>query len=182
MTENLDARMRRVKMLLLDVDGVMTDGGIILGPGEIEMKRFNTLDGMGITLARAAGLKVGILTGRSSEAVSKRAKELKIDEVQEGSNYKEKGYQEILKKYGLRDEEMAYVGDDVFDIPILKRAGFAVCVASGAEDAKKVSHYVTRRKGGDGAVREVVEMLLEKTGKKEAALTTIFNSLKEGEK
>ena len=182
MTENLDARMRRVKMLLLDVDGVMTDGGIILGPGEIEMKRFNTLDGMGITLARAAGLRVGILTGRSSEAVSKRAKELKIDEVQEGSNYKEKGYQEILKKYGLRDEEIAYVGDDVFDIPILKRAGLAVCVASGAEDAKKVSHYVTRRKGGDGAVREVVEMLLEKTGKKEAALTTIFNSLKEGEK
>ena len=182
MTENLDARMRRVKMLLLDVDGVMTDGGIILGPGEIEMKRFNTLDGMGITLARAAGLRVGILTGRSSEAVSKRAKELKIDEVQEGSNYKEKGYQEILKKYGLRDEEIAYVGDDVFDIPILKRAGLAVCVASGAEDAKKVSHYVTRRKGGDGAVREVVEMLLEKTGKKEAALATIFNSLKEGEK
>ena len=182
MTENLDARMRQVKMLLLDVDGVMTDGGIILGPGEIEMKRFNTLDGMGITLARAAGLRVGILTGRSSEAVSKRAKELKIDEVQEGSNYKEKGYQEILKKYGLRDEEIAYVGDDVFDIPILKRAGLAVCVASGAEDAKKVSHYVTRRKGGDGAVREVVEMLLEKTGKKEAALTAIFNSLKEGEK
>jgi len=182
MTENLDARMRRVKMLLLDVDGVMTDGGIILGPGEIEMKRFNTLDGMGITLARAAGLRVGILTGRSSEAVSKRAKELKIDEVQEGSNYKEKGYQEILKKYGLRDEEIAYVGDDVFDIPILKRAGLAVCVASGADDAKKVSHYVTRRKGGDGAVREVVEMLLDKTGKKEAALTTIFNSLKEGEK
>jgi 3-deoxy-D-manno-octulosonate 8-phosphate phosphatase (KDO 8-P phosphatase) len=182
MTENLDARMRRVKMLLLDVDGVMTDGGIILGPGEIEMKRFNTLDGMGITLARAAGLRVGILTGRSSEAVSKRAKELKIDEVQEGSNDKEKGYQEILKKYELRDEEIAYVGDDVFDIPILKRAGLAVCVASGAEDAKKVSHYVTRRKGGDGAVREVVEMLLEKTGKKEAALTTIFNSLKEGEK
>ncbi len=181
MTENLDARMRRVKMLLLDVDGVMTDGGIILGPGEIEMKRFNTLDGMGITLARAAGLRVGILTGRSSEAVSKRAKELKIDEVQEGSNYKEKGYQEILKKYGLRDEEIAYVGDDVFDIPILKRAGLAVCVASGAEDAKKVSHYVTRRNGGDGAVREVVEMLLEKTGKKEAALTVIFNSLKEGE-
>jgi 3-deoxy-D-manno-octulosonate 8-phosphate phosphatase (KDO 8-P phosphatase) len=182
MTGDLDARMRRVKMLLLDVDGVMTDGGIFLGPGEIEMKRFNTLDGMGITLARAAGLRVGILTGRWSEAVSKRAKELKIDEVQEGSNHKEKGYQQILKKYGLRDEEIAYVGDDVFDIPILKRAGFAVCVASGAEDAKKVSHYVTHRKGGDGAVREVVEMLLEKTGKKETALTSIFNSLKEGEK
>ncbi|MEI9479603.1 MAG: HAD hydrolase family protein, partial [Deltaproteobacteria bacterium] len=76
----------------------------------------------------------------------------------------------------------AYVGDDVFDIPILKRAGFAVCVASGAEDAKKVSHYVTKKKGGDGAVREVVEILLEEMGKKEAALTSIFNSLKEGEK
>ena len=180
--EDLDARMRRVKMLLLDVDGVMTDGGIILGPGEIEMKRFNTLDGMGITLARAAGLRVGILTGRRSEAVTKRAKELKIDEVQEGSNHKEKGYQHILKKYGLRDEEIAYVGDDVFDIPILKRVGFAVCVATGADDAKRVSHYITHRKGGDGAVREVVELLLEKMGKKEAALTSIFNSIKEGEK
>lgn len=180
--EDLEARMRRIKMLLLDVDGVMTDGGIILGPGEIEMKRFNTLDGMGITLARAVGLRVGILTGRRSEAVTKRAKELKIDEVQEGSNHKEKGYHHILKKYGLRDEEMAYVGDDVFDIPILKRAGFAVCVASGADDAKRVSHYITRRKGGDGAVREVVELILDKTGRKEAALTAIFNSLKEGEK
>jgi 3-deoxy-D-manno-octulosonate 8-phosphate phosphatase (KDO 8-P phosphatase) len=99
--EDLGARIRRIKMLLLDVDGVMTDGGIILGPGEIEMKRFNTLDGMGITLARAAGLRVGILTGRRSEAVTKRAKELKIDEVQEGSNHKEKGYQAILKKYGM---------------------------------------------------------------------------------
>src|SRR5512139_3517476 len=96
----LEARMRRVKMLLLNVDGVMTDGGIILGPGEIEMKRFNTLDGLGITRARAAGLRVGILTGRRSEAVTKRAKELKIDEVREGSNHEEEGYQQILKKYG----------------------------------------------------------------------------------
>ena len=179
---NLEARIRRIKMLLLDVDGVMTDGGIILGPGEIEMKRFNSLNGMEITLARAAGLWVGILTDRRSEAVTKRAKELKIDEVQEGSNHKEKGYQAILKKYGLKEEEIAYVGDDVFDIPILKRAGFAVCVANGAEDAKNVSHYVTKRKGGDGAVREVVEMLLEGMGKKEAALTKIFSSLKKSEK
>jgi len=172
--EKIKRKISLIKLILLDVDGVMTDGGIILGPGDIELKRFHVQDGMGITLAKAAGLLVGILTSRDSEIVTKRAKELGIDEVQQGLFNKEEGYLTILKKYRLRDEEIAYIGDDILDIPILERVGFSACVADGAEEAKKVSHYITEKKGGDGAVREVVEMLLEGRGNKEAILASVL--------
>jgi 3-deoxy-D-manno-octulosonate 8-phosphate phosphatase (KDO 8-P phosphatase) len=162
-----ESRIKGIKMLLLDVDGVMTDGGIILGPGKMELKKFHVHDGMGITLARAAGLRIGFLTGRASEAVRKRARELGIEDVQQGANPKEKGYLAILRKHHLRDEQVTYMGDDLPDVPILKRVGFAVCVANGTDEAKRVAHYITRRKGGEGAVREVVEMLLDGLGKKE---------------
>ena len=167
-------RIRKIRMLLLDVDGVMTDGGIILGPGSVELKKFHVRDGMGIRLAKASGLLVGILTSRVSEIVRKRAEELGMDEVQQGFFRKEDGYQEILKKQGLRDEEVAYIGDDLLDIPILKRVGFAACVADAADEAKKVSHYITRKKGGDGAIREIVEMLLDAKGHREKALLTLL--------
>ena len=180
--QRIRERIKRVKMLLLDVDGVMTDGGVILGPGRIELKRFNTYDGLGIALAKAAGLLVGILTARNSEVVRRRAKELRIDEVLQGFVHKEEGYEAILKKYRLKDEEIAYVGDDLLDIPILKRAGLSICVANGVAEAKRVSHYVTRRKGGDGAVREVVDMLLAGMGKKEAVQRAIFRSGKRAKK
>jgi 3-deoxy-D-manno-octulosonate 8-phosphate phosphatase (KDO 8-P phosphatase) len=165
--KKVESRIKRIKMLLLDVDGVMTDGGIILGPGKMELKKFHVHDGMGITLARAAGLRIGFLTGRVSEAVRKRARELGIDDVQQGANPKEKGYLAILRKPHLRDEQVTYMGDDLPDVPILKRVGFAVCVANGTDEAKRVAHYITRSKGGEGAVREVVEMLLDGLGKKE---------------
>jgi 3-deoxy-D-manno-octulosonate 8-phosphate phosphatase (KDO 8-P phosphatase) len=180
--DDLKKRMKRIKMLLMDVDGVMTDGGIVLGPGSMEIKRFDVQDGMGITLARAAGLLVGILTGRDSEAVRKRAKELRIDEVAQGFFHKEEGYRAILRKRGLKDEEVAYIGDDVLDIPILERVGLSICVANGTRDAKKAARYITKRRGGDGAVREVVEMLLEGMGKKKAGLASILNRSKEGKK
>jgi len=180
--QRIGDRIKRIKMLLLDVDGVMTDGGIILGPGRIELKRFNTYDGLGIALAKAAGLLIGILTARNSEVERRRAKELKIDEVLQGFVHKEEGYEAILKKYRLKDEEIAYVGDDLLDIPVLKRAGLSICVANGVAEAKRVSHYVTQRKGGDGAVREIVEMLLTGMGKKEAAERAIFRSGKRAKK
>jgi 3-deoxy-D-manno-octulosonate 8-phosphate phosphatase (KDO 8-P phosphatase) len=175
----LDAKARKIRMLLLDVDGVMTDGGIFLGSGSIELKKFHAHDGMGIALARAAGIMIGILTGRDSEAVRRRAKELEIDEIQQGTVDKEKGYEAILKKYCLKDEEIAYVGDDLLDIPILRRAGFSICVANGVEEAKKVSHYVTKKKGGDGAVREAVEKILIGKGKKQEAILSLFSRAKE---
>lgn len=172
-------RIRKIKMLLLDVDGVMTDGGIFLGPEAIELKRFHVQDGVGIALAKAAGLLVGIITARDSEAVRRRAKELGIDEVQQGVFRKEVGYEAILKKYGLRDEEMAYMGDDLLDIPILKRVGLSICVANGAEEVRRVSKYITKRKGGEGAVREVVEMILKEMGKKKQVISSVLNRHKE---
>jgi 3-deoxy-D-manno-octulosonate 8-phosphate phosphatase (KDO 8-P phosphatase) len=163
-------------MLILDVDGVMTDGGIILGPGSMELKRFHVKDGMGIKLAKAAGLKVGILTGRESEAVRKRASELGIDEVHQGFFHKEEAYLSILHRHNLRDEEVAYIGDDILDIPILRRVGFSICVADGADEAKRISDYVTRKRGGEGAVREAVEVLLNALGKKEETIASILDS------
>jgi len=177
---DLKKRIRKIKMLLMDVDGVMTDGGIILGSDGIELKRFHVQDGMGITLAKAAGLLVGILTGRDSEAVRRRAKELGIDEVQQGFFDKEDGYRAILERYGLKDAEIAYMGDDLLDIPILKRVGLSICVANGTREAKRASHYITRRRGGDGAVREVVEMLLKGMGEEKKVLASILNRAREG--
>ena len=177
--KGMEKRIKRIRMLLLDVDGVMTDGGVILGPGKMELKKFDTQDGMGITLARAAGLSVGILTGRVSEAVRKRAKELKIDEVQQGFFHKEEGYLAILGKHGLKDEEIAYIGDDVLDIPILRRVGLAIGVANGAPEVKKISHYVTRKKGGEGAIREVIDLMLKVLGKREAVLASVLRDRKE---
>ena len=177
---DLKKRSRKIKMLLMDVDGVMTDGGIILGSDGIELKRFHVQDGMGITLAKAAGLLVGILTGRDSEAVRRRAEELGLDEVQQGFFHKEDGYRAILERYGLKDVEIAYMGDDVLDLPILKRVGLSICVANGTREAKRASHYITKRRGGDGAVREVVEMLLKAMGKEKKALASILNRAREG--
>jgi 3-deoxy-D-manno-octulosonate 8-phosphate phosphatase (KDO 8-P phosphatase) len=171
-------RVKRIKMLLLDVDGVMTDGGVILGPGDLELKRFGAQDGVGIALAKVAGLKIGIITGRNTDAVKRRARELKIDVVQQGIFYKEEGYEKILEKFGLKDEEVAYMGDDLLDIPVLQRVGFAVAVANGVEEVKKVSHYVTKKKGGEGAVREVVDLLLDRMGKKEAILASVLKKPK----
>jgi 3-deoxy-D-manno-octulosonate 8-phosphate phosphatase (KDO 8-P phosphatase) len=174
----LDAKARKIRMLLLDVDGVMTDGGILLGSDSIELKKFHAHDGMGIALAKAAGILIGILTRRDSEAVRRRAKELEIDEIQQGTIDKEKSYEAILKKYGLKDEEIAYVGDDLLDIPILRRAGLSICVANGVEEAKKVSNYVTKKKGGEGAVRETVEKILTGKGKKKEAIFSLLSRAK----
>ncbi|NTV74602.1 MAG: HAD hydrolase family protein, partial [Holophaga sp.] len=116
------------------------------------------------------------------EAVRRRAKELEIDEIQQGTIDKEKGYEAILKKYGLKDEEIAYVGDDLLDIPILRRAGFSICVANGVEEAKKVSHYVTKRKGGEGAIREAVERILTGKGKKKEAIRSLLSWAKKRER
>lgn len=180
--ESIDEKLRYIKMLLMDVDGVMTDGGIFLGPGDMELRRFHVHDGLGIALAKSAGLLVGILTSKESEAVRRRAEDLGIDEIQMGYFHKEEGYQAILKKYGLKDKEIAYIGDDILDIPVLKRVGLSICVANGVEEAKRVSHYITLKKGGGGAIREVVEMLLSRLGKKEKVVSSILTPSERGGK
>jgi 3-deoxy-D-manno-octulosonate 8-phosphate phosphatase (KDO 8-P phosphatase) len=157
-------RLGKIRLLLLDVDGVLTDGRITYDSQGRETKSFDVKDGHGLKLLQRAGLSVGIITGRSSSIVELRARELGIEILYQGAKSKLGPYEEILQQLGLRDEEVAYVGDDLVDLPILQRAGFAVTVADGVEDLKGLVHYVTVRPGGRGAVREVCDLLLKESG------------------
>ena len=158
-------RLQQIKLVLFDVDGVLCSGDIsYLDTGQ-ELKTFDVQDGMGITLAHRAGLMTGILTGRKSRAITRRSKELRITIVSQGEFNKWQPYLQIKKKLKLQDQEICYIGDDVLDLPVLKAAGFSVAVANAREEVKAVADYVTVAKGGRGAVREVIEHILKKTGK-----------------
>lgn len=154
-------RASHIKLLLLDVDGVLTDGGIIINGEGDEIKVFSVLDGMGIKLLQRAGVEVGILSGRFSPVVKHRAKELGIELVYQGELAKLPAYEKILKKKGLKDHEVAYAGDDWLDIPILRRVGLALGVPNGWPPVNQYVHYVTKREGGKGAVREICELILK---------------------
>ncbi len=164
-------RARKVKLLILDCDGVLTDGLITLLPGGGETKTFDVKDGHAMVMAPRAGLRVAIISGRESDAVRRRAKELGVAHLHEKAWVKLEPYESILTEESLTDEEICYVGDDVVDIPILRRAGLAVAVADAVEEVKRFSHLVTKRKGGRGAVREVIELILKAQGKWETALS-----------
>lgn len=155
---------RQIKLLILDVDGVLTDGGIILDGGRGEYKKFNVRDGHGIRLLIEAGIEVAILTGRDSKVVQRRARELGIKEVCQGSHEKLASYEKIKGKLGLPDSRIAYLGDDIVDIPVFRKVRLAVAVADAHEEAKKHAHYITKTEGGKGAAREVAEMLLKAQG------------------
>jgi 3-deoxy-D-manno-octulosonate 8-phosphate phosphatase (KDO 8-P phosphatase) len=157
-------------MLLLDCDGVLTDGRIIMLPCGDETKSFDVRDGHAIVMAGRAGLKVGIISGRVSSVVRARAQELGIAHVYEKAWIKLAPYQQVLDSEQLTDEDICYVGDDVVDIPLLRRAGLAVSVRDAVEEAKDFSHYVAGRKGGRGAVREVIELILKAQGKWDEAM------------
>lgn len=151
----------RVRFMILDVDGVLTDGRVLFDKAGELGKSFNVQDGMGIRLALEAGIRVALISGRISEAVEKRASDLGIQDCLLGIQDKVSAYEELKTKYGLRDEEIACVGDDVQDLPILRRSGFGVAVGTARPSVKVEADYVTRAKGGYGAVREVVELILE---------------------
>jgi 3-deoxy-D-manno-octulosonate 8-phosphate phosphatase (KDO 8-P phosphatase) len=153
--------LRRITFLLLDVDGVMTDGGIYFSERGDEFKKFNIHDGYGIAKLRQAGVRVGLLTGRSSMLVERRAKELGIEEVRQNLENKVQAYEEIKSKYSLDDKEFAYVGDDEPDLPVMKRVGFAACPADAVASVRCQADFVSKFRGGEGAVREVVELILE---------------------
>ncbi len=162
-------RARKIKLLLLDVDGVMTDGRIYYVPrpegGMFETKTFHSRDGIGIRYARDAGIKVGIISGRGSDTVRYRAAELKMDFIEENTLKKIPPYERILKAAGVKDDEVCFVGDDLVDLPILKRVGLAVCVQNGHPFLRRHVHYLTKAAGGLGAVRETVEIILDSQGK-----------------
>jgi len=158
-------KLKRIRMVLMDVDGVMTGGEIIYASSGEELKVFNIHDGMGMAMARMAGLKTGIITGRRSEMVRRRAEELKVDAVVQGQIDKLAAYEKIKTRFNLADADIAFIGDDLVDLCILKRVGFSAAVADASQAVKNASDYVTAAAGGRGAVREVVDLILESQGK-----------------
>ncbi|MGQ9463404.1 MAG: KdsC family phosphatase [Candidatus Fervidibacter sp.] len=159
-----------IKLLVMDVDGVLTKGEIAIISDGSEMRLFNSQDGVGLMVAHQAELQTAIITGRATEAVKKRAEEVKITHIVMGTFSKLQPLLELCEQLGLSPNEAAYIGDDVPDIPPMKRVGFAVAVANAVDEVKKVAHYVTERRGGEGAVREVVELILKAQGKWERAV------------
>lgn len=158
-------RAAKVRLLILDVDGVLTDGRIIMDHKGREIKAFDVRDGHGLRLLMEAGIEVAILTGRSSPVVQRRADDLGITRVRQGVHDKVGAYQEIAREVGITDDETCFVGDDVVDIPLLKRVGIPIVVADGAPEAKRLARYITQSPGGRGAVREVCDLLLQAQGK-----------------
>ena len=170
---NIQERAERIKLLLLDVDGVLTDGRIVLGSYGDEIKNFDVKDGLGILLARKAGIRCVIITAKSSKIVKTRARHLGIERVYE-NHYKIKCLAAIKKRFRVKEEGICFVGDDLIDIPILKRVGFAVSVPNAVPDTKAAAHYITKNPGGKGAVREVCEIILKARGKWEGITAKYF--------
>ena len=162
---SIERRAARIKLLLMDCDGVLTDGRLWLLEDGDEHKSFNSQDGLGLSLLHRAGLKSGIISGRSSQAVKRRAGELGVEFVRQGDPHKIEAFEEVLRQADVGENEVAFVGDDLTDIPIMRRAEFAIAVADAVEETRSVAHYVTRAKGGHGAVREVIELILKSQGR-----------------
>ena len=167
---DIDARAQRIKILLMDCDGVLTDGRLWLMAEGDEQKAFHARDGQGISLCHRAGLQTGIITGRTSSAVERRAQDLKMSYVRQEAKDKIKALDEILAEAGVTANECAYIGDDVADIPVMHRVAFAVAVADAVPETKQAAHYVTEIKGGQGAVREVCDLILKAQDKWDAVM------------
>ncbi len=165
MEDAIEKRAARIKLLLMDCDGVLTDGRLWLLENGDEQKSFNVKDGLGLELFRRAGLQTGIISGRTSRAVERRARELGVRFIRQGEPDKIKVLGELLAQAGVAESEVAFIGDDLSDIPIMQRSEFAVAVADAAEETRSVAHYVTQARGGLGAVREVVEIILKAQGR-----------------
>ena len=161
----IERRAMRIKLLLMDCDGVLTDGRLTLLDNGDEQKTFHTRDGHGLVLLHRAGLRSGIISGRSSRAVERRARELGIAYVRQGAWDKIKDFTELLAEAGVTEDEVAFIGDDVTDIPLMHRAQFAVAVADAGEETRAAAHYITQLPGGYGAVREVTEIILKAQGR-----------------
>jgi 3-deoxy-D-manno-octulosonate 8-phosphate phosphatase (KDO 8-P phosphatase) len=181
------SRAKKIKLLLFDVDGVLTDGKLFFLPapaqeksgaaagtasgltltsqGSIEVKGFHAHDGVAISLARVAGIKTGLITKRASETVAVRARDLKLNHIRQGIQDKLGAFREILAQEKLTAAEACFVGDDVIDLPVMWNCGFAVAVANARDEVKKDAHYVTKHRGGDGALRDAVEFILKSQGR-----------------
>jgi len=191
-TQSATLRAKKIKLLLFDVDGVLTDGKLFIFPAPagiqqstqdhaaqqggqggfglvsqsmIEAKGFHAHDGTAISLARLAGIKTGLITKRVSETVALRARDLKLEYVYQGIQDKRTAFEEILHQDGIDADEAAFVGDDVIDLPVMRNCGFAIAVANARDEVKEEAHYITPRAGGDGALRDATEYILKAQGK-----------------
>ena len=170
----IESRLKRVKLVILDVDGVLTDGRIIYGDYGDELKAFDIADGMGINLLKDAGIPCVVISGRTSKVNDRRAKELKVAKVFQRCPDKLKILTKVIRKYKISAEDVCCVGDDLNDVPILRRAGLAVAVQNAVAEVKSISHYVTARSGGRGAVREIADKILKTQGKWQAVTEKFF--------
>ncbi|MHC4557591.1 MAG: KdsC family phosphatase [Planctomycetota bacterium] len=159
------ANLADIEMLVLDVDGVLTDGTLIINADGSESKFFNSLDGHGIRMWQRAGLKVALISGRASEPTKHRAEQLQIEYVFQDCHNKFPVFEKLLQQLGLSPDKVAYIGDDLTDLPIIIYSGFGVTVANAVDEVKQYADYVTTRTGGSGAVREVIEYILKNSGR-----------------
>jgi len=157
----LEEKARKIRFLLLDVDGILTDGRIFVDSYGNELKAFHIHDGHGIYLLKRSGIEVGIISGRSSKAVEFRARELHIEEVHQNVSDKVRVYEEIKARHGLMDDHVAFMGDDLIDLPLLHKVGLSATAADAVEEVKEAVDMVTKRRGGEGAVREVIDFILK---------------------
>jgi 3-deoxy-D-manno-octulosonate 8-phosphate phosphatase (KDO 8-P phosphatase) len=172
MEESVLAKARKVKLLLLDVDGVLTDGRIVYDSGGRDMKFFDVHDGLGVYMLKKAGIPTILITAKGSRAIRPRAKDMRVDAVFADIYPKSSVLEKILKKYRINTDEVCFVGDDLVDLCLMKRVGFSVAVFNAAPEIKGVSHYVTFKEGGRGAVREVAELILKAQGKWQASVAS----------
>ncbi|HRH82361.1 MAG TPA: HAD hydrolase family protein [Thiobacillaceae bacterium] len=163
-TDDLYARMRPLKMLIFDVDGVLTDGSLFFGDDGQEYKAFNSLDGHGIKMLRDSGVEAAIITGRTSQVVLHRAKNLGIERIFQGAGDKLESFRVLLRETGLQPAQTGYMGDDIVDLPVLKRSGLAVTVPTAPALVRNQVHYVTHAQAGRGAAREVCELIMQAQG------------------
>lgn len=154
-------KLRKIKLLLLDVDGVLTDAGIFYSASGVEMKRFNAHDGYGVVRAREHGLRLGIISGRQSPIVDVRAREMQITDVVQNASDKVKAMEDLRQRHGVEVDEVAYIGDDLFDLPLLNAVGFSAAPGNALPPVRKVVDYVTAASGGDGAVRELIDLIID---------------------
>jgi 3-deoxy-D-manno-octulosonate 8-phosphate phosphatase (KDO 8-P phosphatase) len=164
------ARAARVRLMIFDVDGILTDGSLQYGPDGESLKTFNVLDGLGIKLLRQSGVKTAIITARNSPIVAKRAADLGIDHVQQGAHDKKSAFEHLLAQCAIAAEQAGFFGDDWIDLPVFSRAGFAASVPNGHAEVRTRAHFVTQAGGGRGAVRELCDFILRAQGNYEAAL------------
>jgi 3-deoxy-D-manno-octulosonate 8-phosphate phosphatase (KDO 8-P phosphatase) len=163
--KSIKEKANKIKLLILDVDGVLTDGKIVFNEAGRQLKFFDVQDGLGVVLLKRAGINTVIISARYSKSVIVRAKDMKVFKIYQNSNDKLKTYINILNQMKLNNSQVCFIADELIDIPVLKRVGLSVAVANAAAEVKRIADYVTKRRGGEGAVRETIEMILKAQNK-----------------